>query len=280
MGFFIVILIAMDIKRSYFILCVAILFLSGACSKKSSELKDRSWETIIRDRYGSLAKQASLIFIVPEKVKDGRVGLLMLPTGSDEFNKFAPVAFMADEDGENIPPAANPPNNGNDARDNNANEDTTRNGEGAFVEGPSPEELYWEPTGPRPEQGPDEELTPEEEEAINEKLDRALDSAFNTKPDPDSIRLRIRVKPPIALPEWWKELDTDVTPEPKPDSLHLLGPDWWDVPFPGGKTPGWWPLNTPYPPDRFKLGEGFKPSDGGFKLGEWRIYIVPLPGDD
>lgn len=255
--------------------------MSSACSKKSTELKDESWQTIILNRYGPYAKQPSLIFVVPEKKKEAGIGLLMLPTGSDKFNRFAPIAFMADEDGQNVPPAGNPPNPNNNTPNNSPEGDTTatEEEEGAVFVGPSMEELFWEPTGPRPEVGPDEELTPEQEEAINQKLDEALDSAFNTRPDPDSIRLRIRVMPPFGLPNWWEKMDTDITPTPQPDTLDLLRPSWKDMPYPDGGKPDWWPLNKPFPPDRFRLPDEFKPLDGGFKLGDWRIYIVPIPGE-
>lgn len=297
------------------VLVLAIVGLMG-CSTPVTKKPDlvEVWPNVVRSIFRIEAEAPYLIVLVPE---EGRTAgsdfpALIVPAGPSGFDRFTPLAFLPDDK----PPVGGPaqgPAAPADSEDNgDADEDNPEEGaeepeaedddEGSsFEDWPSVNELPWPPGSPDwppirpwPPASPPwpEPLDPDSvmEEDIDEMLDDALRRAFEDEEPPEEEEdgeehpLEDRFWTPAIppnLPSWWDPPEVpDIHPQPEdgPD-LDFPLPRWKDL-EPDMLPPPDWPLGEPWPhDDSFRLPERWRPDEEGFRLGDWRIYIVPLPGD-
>ena len=296
------------------VLGLAILGLTG-CATRVAEKPDLVdvWPNVVRGVFRLDTETPYLILLVPE---EGRTAgsdfpALIVPAGPAGFDRFTPLAFLPEDEPPPQPPA--PPNPGGEGADEDSpDEEAVEPEEGdddtgsPFEDWPSVNTLEWPPGGPEwppvhpwpPVVTPPWPVDPSSltDEDIDEMLDDALRRAYEDEEPPEEEpeegdddedeehpledRLWTPSIPP-GLPSWWDPLDVpDLSPEPdeEPD-LDLRLPRWKDL-DPDMLPPPGWPPGVPWPPDDdYRLPERWRPDDGGFRLGGWRIYLVPLRDD-
>lgn len=278
------------------LLAVASLILISACS----ETPEKDWAQKTRDVFGNTTDSKHLILLirVDQRGEMSRYSPMLVVPAGNGFDNFAPLAFLPDDDEPQAGNNENEQDNGNggeqpddgvepenDQGGNDGEDGENNNGENNEAT-ESPFEGWPEPTGPKPEDE-DNEGEDEDDDQINEELDDALRRAYQDE-EPDEIenedenenRFRFRLwTPRFPVPDrkWW-DSETDLPDLDLPDFDFEL-PRWKDLEDDQERPPFWLPPGETWPPRDYDLPDEWKPSDNGFKLGEWRVYIQPLPED-
>lgn len=291
------------------VLVLAIVGLTG-CSSPGTRNSDllEVWPDVVRAIFRTEIKTPYLIVLRPD---EGRTAgsdfpVLIVPAGPSGFDRFTPLAFLPDDDSPPVVPAPDPPAPDGPGDGNGEDEDNPEEGDDEPEAGddddtapaddwPPVDEFEWPPPVPI---WPPPLIGPPTEDDIDEMLDDALRKAFEDAESPpeddegvdegdedgEEHPLEDRFWTPVIppnLPSWWDPFEVpDVSPPPDdgPDFDFRL-PRWKDL-EPGMLPPPGWPGGVPWlPDDGFRLPERWRPSSGGYRLRDWRIYIVPLSGN-